>query len=279
MQTFHYLICAAIVLTSATCTMSAQTPLSEALRRTDIAPAWPGCDPKIPDCTKSRLADFIAANLQSPPEARAQGVGGVVIMEFVIEKNGTIGEVKALQDPGLGLGPEATRVITLMKTKKIKWVPAEHNGKRVAYRYVSPVSFSLAMPPKEVAPSTPAAADTTVYIREIAEVMPRFAGCDPQVKDSIDCTFQKVLQHIKTNLQYPEEAIKTQTHGQVVLEFVVDQTGAITDAKVIKGIGHGCDEEALRILESMPAWTPAMQDGKTVPVRMKLPILFQLPKQ
>jgi TonB family protein len=258
--------------------LSAQTPLEEAVRKADIPPAWPDCEPKLTDCTKSRLAEFIAANLQTPPEAKAQGAGGVVMMEFVVEKNGTIGEAKPVHDPGLGLGTEAARVINLMKTKKIKWTPAEENGKKVAFRYTVPVSFNLNAPnaPKSKVAETAKPPVNGVY--NVAEVMPRYAGCDQVVKDSVDCTFAKVVSHIKTNLKYPEEAVKNKVQGQVVTEFVVDTNGTIIDPIIKKGIGSGCDEEALRVLMLMPPWIPGSQDGQPVKVKMVLPIVFQLPK-
>jgi hypothetical protein len=201
----RYILLSAILISAFSSRLSAQTPLAEAVRKADVAPAWPGCDPKLTDCTKSRMADFIAANLQIPPDAKAQAAGGVVMMEFVIEKTGSIGEVKPIHDPGLGLGAEATRVINLMKTKKIKWIPAEEDGKKIAYRYTAPVSFNLPMAPKEKTVTAIAPVDPS-HVYEIAEVMPRFAGCDQAVKDSIDCTFSKVVSYIKTNLKYPEEA-------------------------------------------------------------------------
>jgi protein TonB len=276
-RTIYYFI--AVLISFSASSMAAQTPLAEAVRKADIPPAWPDCEPKLTDCTKSRLGEFIAANLQIPPDAKAQGAGGVVMMEFVVEKNGTIGEAKPVHDPGLGLGTEALRVINLMKTKKIKWTPAEENGKKVAFRYTVPVSFNLNIPsaPRQTAPeSAPMPADG---IYNVADVMPTFAGCQGVVNDSIDCTFTKVVNHIKTNLKYPEEAVKHKVEGQVVTEFVVDTTGEITNAVIKKGLGHGCDEEALRVLMLMHNWNPGQIDGKPVKVRMVLPIVFQLPKK
>ena len=257
---------------------TAQTTLDEAVRRADISPAWPGCDAKLTDCTKSRMADFIAANLQIPPDAKAQGAGGVVMMEFVIEKNGNIGEVKPLHDPGLGLGTEATRVINLMKTKKIKWTPAENEGKKVPFRYTVPVSFNLNLPANDKSKTATTTTDLSNQILDIAEVMPQYAGCEAAVNDSIDCTFLKVVSHIKANLKYPEEAQKNKVQGQVVVEFVIDTNGAVINPVIKKGIGSGCDEEALRVVSLMPAWIPGKQDGQNVKVRMILPVVFQISK-
>ena len=274
----RYILLSAILINATFSVLSAQTTLAEAVRKADVAPAWPGCDPKLTDCTKSRMADFITANLQIPPDAKAQGAGGVVMMEFVVEKTGSIGEVKPIHDPGLGLGAEATRVINLMKTKKIKWIPAEEDGKKVAFRYTAPVSFNLPAAPKEKTVATITPVDPS-HVYDIVEVMPRFAGCDPTVKDSIDCTFSKTVSYIKTNLKYPEEALKNKVQGQVMAEFIVDKTGMVTEPVIKQGIGSGCDEEVLRLLKAMPTWTPGMQDGQPVSVRMKLPVVFQVPKE
>ena len=257
-----------------------QTPLSEAARQAEIPPAWPGCDPRMGECTKARMEDFIAANLQIPLEAKAENAGGVVIMEFVVEKNGLIGEVKPVHDPGLGLATEATRIIELMKTKKIKWIPAEQDGKKIAYRYTTPVSFNVPLPPKEKkANPAPAVDSMGLQVYDVVEVMPMYAGCDAAKGDSINCTFMKVVEHVRTNLKYPEEAIKNNVQGQVVVEFVIDPKGNVTNTKVLQGIGHGCDEEALRVVSAMPAWIPGKQSGKPVAVKMKLPVLFQPSKK
>jgi len=274
-----YTLFIALIFSGFAQNISAQTPLDEAVRRADVSPAWPGCDAKLSDCTKSRMADFIAANLQIPPDAKAQGAGGVVMMEFVVEKNGTIGEIRPIHDPGLGLGAEATRVIELMKTKKIKWVPAEEGGKKVAFRYTVPVSFNLPTPAVEKPKTITSAAPDANQVYDIVEVMPRYAGCETAVTDSVDCTFMKIVSHIKSNLKYPEEAVKNKVQGQVVAEFVIDEQGAVTNPVITQGIGSGCDEEALRIISSMPAWVPGTQDGQPVKVKMRLPIAFKLTKE
>ena len=254
----------------------AQTPIQEATRHADVTPQWPGCDKLVAECTKSRLTDFLQANVQLPPEAKAQGAGGVVMVEFVVEKNGTVGEVRTLHDPGLGLGTEARRVVSLMAEKKIKWEPAEVNGKRIPFRYMTPVSFNLARPVevKEIAVEEVKTPD--VY--DVVEIMPRYAGCEPSTADTIDCTFRMVLSHIQSNLKYPESAIAQGFQGPVVVQFIIDANGNVTNPWVTKGLATACDEEAIRVISLMPTWQPGIQDGKPVAVRMVVPILFQIPK-
>jgi len=78
------------------------------------------------------------------------------------------------------------------------------------------------------------------------------------------------------NIKYPEAALKGNIEGKVFLSFVVSETGEMSDIAILKGIGYGCDAEAVRVLSKFPKWQPAMQDGTPVNVRYNLPINFQL---
>ena len=82
--------------------------------------------------------------------------------------------------------------------------------------------------------------------------------------------------YITRKLNYPVKARRAGIEGKIILEFVIEETGEITDVKVVKGIGFGCDEEAIRILESSPKWNAGMQQGKSVKVKTVMAILFDL---
>ncbi len=81
---------------------------------------------------------------------------------------------------------------------------------------------------------------------------------------------------IGSNLKYPEEAKKVGIEGKVFIEFVTDEDGKITNVVCVRGIGHGCDEEAVRVIKIAPAWKPGEKDGKKVKVRIILPITYKL---
>ncbi|MBU0488346.1 MAG: energy transducer TonB [Bacteroidetes bacterium] len=87
---------------------------------------------------------------------------------------------------------------------------------------------------------------------------------------------QAMVDFIIKNLKYPEAAKKNNVQGQVIISFVVDKNGKVKDVKVVSGIGSGCDEEAVRVVQAMPAWTPGTSKGKAVDVEMKLPFAFKL---
>ena len=83
-------------------------------------------------------------------------------------------------------------------------------------------------------------------------------------------------EYVQKKMKYPAQARRMGIEGRVFVEFVVNKDGTISDVKSIRGIGAGCDEEAVRVLQSAPPWNPGKQRGKAVKQRMVLPIIFQL---
>jgi protein TonB len=99
----------------------------------------------------------------------------------------------------------------------------------------------------------------------IAEVMPEFPGGK-----------EALFAYIGKNLKYPEQAVEEGVEGVVFVTFVVEADGKITGVKVLRGIGFGCEEEAVRVVRGMPNWTPGKQLGKPVRVKYNLPIRYKL---
>ncbi len=83
-------------------------------------------------------------------------------------------------------------------------------------------------------------------------------------------------QYLSDNLQYPEQARSMGIEGTVIAVFVVQADGSITDVDILRGIGGGCDEAAIRVIENAPNWEPGTQRDKVVNTRMRVPIRFQL---
>ncbi|MBX2970532.1 MAG: energy transducer TonB [Cyclobacteriaceae bacterium] len=81
---------------------------------------------------------------------------------------------------------------------------------------------------------------------------------------------------VSRNIKYPAQARRLGTEGKVFVEFIVEKDGSLSSFTVIKGIGAGCDEEAVRILQLSPPWTPGKQRGQPVKQRMVLPIHFKM---
>ena len=102
-------------------------------------------------------------------------------------------------------------------------------------------------------------------VANVVEVDPEFPG-----------GMEAFYKYLAENIHYPEQAKKEQLQGRVFVTFVVEKDGSISDAKVLRGIGGGCDEEALRVVNAMPKWTPGKMRGEVVRVNYNLPITFRL---
>ena len=78
------------------------------------------------------------------------------------------------------------------------------------------------------------------------------------------------------NLKYPTAAKEAKVQGMVVISFIVTSEGKVENVEVLRGIGSGCDEEAVRVISQSGTWTPAKKEGKTVATKMTLPVQFKL---
>ena len=102
-------------------------------------------------------------------------------------------------------------------------------------------------------------------IYQIVEQMPKFPGGE-----------SALMEYVSKNVAYPEEAKEKEIQGRVFIGFVVEKDGSIGEVKVLRGIGGGCDEEAVRVIKGMPKWKPGIQKGKPVRVSYQIPIYFKL---
>ena len=114
----------------------------------------------------------------------------------------------------------------------------------------------------EQAPAT-SPQGTKVY--ETVEQMPEFPG-----------GMEALINFLQENVQYPENAVKNNIEGRVLVQFIVDKTGQVYDAEVVRSVDEELDAEALRVVKSMPNFIPGRQDGKAVSVWFTLPISFKL---
>ncbi|HCY39875.1 MAG TPA: hypothetical protein DHV48_00700 [Prolixibacteraceae bacterium] len=98
------------------------------------------------------------------------------------------------------------------------------------------------------------------------EEMPQFPG-----------GFEALKSYVASTMNYPVIALENGIHGQVFVKFVVDKTGKVTAAKISRGVDPSLDKEALRIVNSLPKWTPGKQNGQSVDVAYEMPVNFNLP--
>ena len=100
---------------------------------------------------------------------------------------------------------------------------------------------------------------------DVVEVMPQFPG--GQIA---------MLQYLMKNIKYPEQAVKEGIQGRVTVRFIVEKDGSISDVKPVLSVHPLLNKEAVRVVKSMPKWSPGKQNGKPVRVRFNLPVMFKL---
>ena len=100
---------------------------------------------------------------------------------------------------------------------------------------------------------------------DVVEVMPQFPG--GQIA---------MMKYIMENMKYPEQAVKEGIQGRVTVRFIVEKDGSISDVKPVLSVHPLLNKEAVRVVESMPKWTPGKQNGKPVRVRFNVPVMFKL---
>ena len=107
--------------------------------------------------------------------------------------------------------------------------------------------------------------ENAIMESENIEVYPSFPGGEEALE-----------KYLANNIHYPNRARENNKDGRVVLEFVVNKNGGIENIKIVKGIGYGCDDEAMRVVGGMPKWNPGKNNGHAVNVYFNLPITFEL---
>ncbi|MBR0177034.1 MAG: M56 family metallopeptidase [Bacteroidales bacterium] len=224
----------------------------------DEMPQYPGGE--------AAMMKFVANNVKYPQEAKDKEIQGRVFVSFVIEKDGSVNEVKVQRSIGGGCDEEAVRVIKGMP----KWKPGKQEGKPVRVSYMMPINFKLsdgqpAKPSKKADANKPDMKPDKNGVYQIVEEMPQFPSGET-----------KMMEYIAKNINYPQEARDKGIEGRVFIGMVIEKDGSVSNVRVLRGIGGCCDEEAVRVISSMPKWKPGKVGGEPVPVSYMLPVNFKL---
>jgi TonB family protein len=223
---------------------------TEVFTAVEQSPSFPGGE--------KAFGQFLGKNIRYPKEAREKNVQGKVIATFIVEPDGELTDIKIVRGIGSGADEESVRVLKMSP----KWVAGVQNGRKVRVQYTVPIQFALA---PEV--NKQVVDDNQKQIFSAVEQSPGFHGGDVE--------FQSYL--VK-NVRYPAKARENKTQGRVIVTFVVEADGSLTNARVVRGIGDGADEEALRVIKASPKWAPGIQNGRKVRVQYTVPIQFSLAK-
>ena len=210
------------------------------------------------------MMKFLQQNMKYPKEAQDQGKQGRVIVQFVVNKDGSISNDTIVRSVDPLLDAEALRVVRSMPN----WTPGKQRGKEVRVRFTLPVTFRLDGGEESKPAEVKQVVKTSTQGEEIFKVvehMPEYPG-----------GMGELMKFLQRNVRYPKEAQEQGKQGRVVVQFVVNKDGSITDAKIAKSVDPQLDAEALRVVNAMPNWTPGKQRGKEVRTYFTIPVTFRL---
>ena len=230
-------------------------------------PMFPGGD--------SALIGYIVRNIRYPENAKAKSIQGKVIIRFCVTATGGVDRISVLRGVSPELDAEAERVISSIPTFK----PGKQGGIAVPVWYMVPVNFSLGKSPSGSLPPTPpppppsppdSQKNSISGVKEgaaykVVDEMPIFPGGDVAL-----------LKYIADSTHYPKDAKISGIQGKVITRFMVNADGTVSDVTVLKGVNASLDNEAVRVVRTLPKFTPGKLNGTNVPVWYMVPIDFKL---
>jgi len=217
--------------------------------------------------TGGDLNKWLGDNIVYPAYDKDHNIEGTIYVSFVVERNGSISNVKILHKQGMFrdslMEQEGVRVISSMP----KWTPGEQNGHSVRQLFNVPLHFTLKndavqSQTEAPSPSLPDNGDGKIY--KMVQVQPKFSG--------------DISAWLAQNLVYPMKAKEDKVEGTVFVNIIIEKDGSITSPSIMRGIeGYkSMDDEAIRVVSMMPRWVPGYQNGVAVRVQYMMPVHFSL---
>ena len=215
------------------------------------------------------LMKYLQENVVYPPEAVKDSIQGRVVVQMLIDRTGAVSKVKVVRSVHELLDNEAVRVCKSLP----KFVPGRRGGETIQVWYTLPVTFTLtddgetAIGSVKERPSlqSETASDDEQCFEE-PDVMPEFPG-----------GLEALLDFLRDNIRYPKMALKNKVQGRVIVGFVVQKTGKVGQIKVLESVDQDLAEEAVRVVKSLPDFTPGLVNDEPVNVWFTLPVNFMLP--
>lgn len=231
---------------------------------------YPGCEDKA--CSDKNLQRYIGAHFMYPASLAQTGYKGKIDLTLILNVDGKIQHVAVTNKVRTDIKEGIVETIMKMNNADIAWKIPSDVKKSYTYDYSYPMSVKRSKMAQEMAP-TPI----------MSEELPRFEGCEQiasDIKRVKKCADDKMLRYVYTNLKYPALARERSIQGEVLIDFLVNEDGSVSDPKIIKDIGGGCGEEALKVAQDMidkgVRWIPGKKNGKVASMRYTLPVKFKL---
>lgn len=224
-------------------------------------------------CFKAEIAKHIKKNFTYPKSAYESSVQGRVLVQFVIDKTGTVTDLN-IRGPYKGelLEKEAERIVR----KLPKFKPGKHNGKLVKVKYGVPISFRIpGKTPTNVKPVIKVDKLAEIFRFNEVETIPVFKSCSSD--NSVDCFNSEMSKHVRKYFAYPQEAVDNDIQGRINAYFVIDKNGNVANVRTRGPKGAQLLEAATKkLIERLPRLKPALKNGKPVNVKYAFPINFKL---
>ena len=202
----------------------------------EIMPVFPG--------GAAGMMKFLSDNIKYPAEAMKADIEGRVLTRFIINSDGSISDVEISKSVHPLLDAEALRVVNEMPLPLVFRLQGEST-------------------PQNNTPVANKIGKDGIY--EIVDTPPIYPGGEAAL-----------LKFVSDNIKYPEEAFKAGTQGRVTTIFIINEDGSVSDVDVVRSVHPLLDAEAVRVISSMPKWTPGKAGGKAVKVRFTMPVTFRL---
>ena len=196
--------------------------------------------------------DWLRWQIKYPEDAVSRGVSGKVTASYTVNPDGTLSEPAIMYSADKSLGDAVVKAIV----SSPQWEPPKNPESTDPFE--ASVTIKFALPDKISIPEEP-------FV--VVEEMPMFPGGDAAL-----------LKYITDNIRYPESAKTNNISGRVIIRFVVNSEGKAEEATVLRGVDPSLDEEAIRVVNSLPVFSPGKQGGKPVPVYYMVPVTFSLTK-
>lgn len=202
----------------------------------------------------SNMQKFLAENIVYPEDAKEKDIEGRVVVRFVVDKDGTVISPEILKSVHPSIDSEALRVIRISP----KWKAAKQNGDWVKVYYSLPISFRLD--------------EHQVVHLVVPQKGHRSAYAEKLPQPTVD-----LKQFFDKNIQYPQDALEGGVYGNVGVTIVIEQDGKVGSAKISRSVFPSLDQEAIRLMLSLPNWKPAIVFGKPTAIFLDLNVKFVNP--
>lgn len=215
---------------------------------------------------------YLNKKIQYPEDAKINNISGIVYAYFEIDRSGKVQNARIIDGIGKSFDTEVLEAVKNMPD----WEPAYFMGKPLVMQLIVPVSFSQIANESDAKKFNHRVGISSDLFKDegedsdekqkpfaVVDNQPRFPGGE-----------EARMQYLIDNIEYPKEALSEGISGTVYVQFIIEADGSITNAKVLRGIGGGCDKEALDVIESMPDWEPGKKDGQPVRMQFNMPIRF-----